>query len=66
MREWLARVLNEALDGAQPLSTHLHDGTLLCRLLNTIRPGLVPRFHERGALNAFRERENIETCVACW
>lgn len=67
---WISAVLGERIPVLEPLladpSQHvrpilgdaLHDGQLLCRLANKLRPGVVARFNERRV--PLYDRENIQ------
>lgn len=55
---WISSLLEDDSLNTGPLATHLKDGSVLCRLLNAIQPGLVPRFTLQPT-HILEERENI-------
>jgi len=60
--KWIGTVLSLNLDG--DIYTNLSDGVLLCKLMNKVYPGIVPKINERG--NSFKQMENIEAYLeAC-
>jgi len=55
-RGWIEEVLCEKL-GAGSLQQQLKDGTVLCRLINTIRPNMIPKIFTSQM--PFKQMENI-------
>ena len=49
VREWLAQVLDERVDPAAPLEDLLHDGILLCRIVNRIHPDAIQTINGAGS-----------------
>jgi len=58
---WIGEVLGEKLEG-EDLAAVLKDGTVLCRLMNCIKPNSVKRFRETGT--PFMLMENIQSFLA--
>jgi hypothetical protein len=56
VREWIEGVLGHKLEGAS-FRESLMDGTVLCELVNTLRPNMIPKIH-RSSILMFR-RENF-------
>ncbi|UYV60742.1 hypothetical protein LAZ67_1002085 [Cordylochernes scorpioides] len=53
---WIESVLGERLP-AGPYEEILRDGTVLCRLMNKLMPGCIPKYNTSGA--QFKMMENI-------
>jgi len=60
VRTWLAEVLDERIDPKAPLEELLHDGILLCRLLNRIHPDAIQTINGPGSTQ-FLLRDNVDT-----
>ena len=56
-KTWIEAVLGESF-GSSSFAEALQDGTRLCRLVNTIKPGAIPKFTEKPAME-IKKRENI-------
>lgn len=54
--EWVFTILGEPIPKAE-FENILHDGTVLCRLINKLAPGSVPKVNAGGG--QFKEMENI-------
>jgi hypothetical protein len=54
-KEWVEALTNETFEGA--FGESLRDGVLLCKLVNTIRPGTVKKVNESKM--PFKQMENI-------
>jgi len=70
--EWIERVIEpEKLANTNDLYTSLKDGLALCKLMNTINPGIIPKYSSKkdknGSIHPVIERENITLYLeACW
>jgi len=64
VRGWLAEVLDERIDPKAPLEALLHDGILLCRLLNRIKPDAIQTINGSGSTQ-FLLRDNVDTFLKC-
>jgi len=60
VRSWLAQVLDERIDASMPLDALLHDGVLLCRLMNRIHSDAIPSINSPSSAS-FLLRDNVET-----
>jgi len=60
VRAWLAVVLDERVDPKTPLEDLLHDGILLCRLMNRIVPDSIQTINASSS-TPFLLRDNIQT-----
>jgi len=60
VREWLAQVLDERINTETPLETLLHDGILLCRLVNRIHPDAIQTINGPTS-SQFLLRDNVDT-----
>jgi len=60
VREWLAEVLDERINPDAPLEDLLHDGILLCRLLNRIHPDAIETINGPTS-SQFLLRDNVNT-----
>jgi len=60
VRRWLSTVLDERLDECEPLESILHDGVLLCRIINRIQPDAIPSINSPDS-TMFLLRDNVET-----
>ncbi|XP_032219461.1 calponin-1 isoform X2 [Nematostella vectensis] len=69
-RDWLEKMLGERIAWGEETSLSkpgdafadaLDDGVVLCRIMNEVRPGTIPKIHgEKGAnVNVFKMQENI-------
>jgi hypothetical protein len=66
IRSWIESVLGEKLPSPD---THLclKNGVILCRLINTLRPGAIRKYTTTGKFHALVEIENINFYLkACW
>lgn len=54
--EWIFAILGEPVPNA-PFENILQDGTVLCRLMNKLSPGIVPKINTSGG--QFKMMENI-------
>eukprot|EP01121_Diplochlamys_sp_Union-15-3_P017106 TRINITY_DN595_c0_g1_i2.p1 TRINITY_DN595_c0_g1~~TRINITY_DN595_c0_g1_i2.p1 ORF type:complete len:375 (+),score=42.15 TRINITY_DN595_c0_g1_i2:34-1158(+) len=60
--QWIESVLGEKLNDLGDLHGCLKDGIILCRLLNKLKPGIIPKYNlpKKGqSLHPLMERENI-------
>jgi len=65
VRAWLADVLDERIDPDEDLEEILHDGILLCRLINRIKPDCIQSINGHGSTQ-FLLRDNVNTFLkAC-
>jgi len=64
VRAWLAQVLDERIDPAAPLEKLLHDGILLCRIVNRIHPDAIQTING-AASTQFLLRDNVNTFLKC-
>jgi len=63
-REWIEKVVGEEMD-KDTLQLWLKDGTILCKLVNTIfKHKKVKKIHPSGSM-AFKEMENIQNYLKC-
>jgi len=60
VRQWLAVVLDERIEQDIPLEDLLHDGSIICRLLNRVHPGAVPTINAPNSSH-FLLRDNVGT-----
>ncbi|GAM18668.1 hypothetical protein SAMD00019534_018430 [Acytostelium subglobosum LB1] len=61
---WVAEVLNVPLSEEVSFYEHFKSGVLLCRLINTIKPGVVKKINESAV--SFKQLENIDNYLkAC-
>ena len=60
--QWINAVLGGTelgnVSGRQAVQDKLRDGIILCKLMNTLRPGAIPKIHPANA-NKFKHMENI-------
>lgn len=60
--EWINAVLGGSelgtVKGKDEVQLKLKDGIILCKLMNTLQPGAIPKIHPAGA-NKFKHMENI-------
>jgi len=70
--EWIEKIIEpEKLVNNLDLFTSLKDGLVLCKLMNIINKGIIPKYSTKrdrnGALHPLMERENITLYLeACW
>ncbi|KAL6055860.1 LIM domain protein 3 [Balamuthia mandrillaris] len=65
LAEWVASVAGEPLEQPEDPISSLQSGILLCKLVNTIRPGIIRKFNTRRI--PLLEMENIGLYLkACW
>lgn len=57
VQKWIEAVLNEPFPHGKPYEEALKDGVILCKLMNTLSPGSVPKINTSGA--NFKLMENI-------
>jgi len=57
IRTWISNVLNEPIDRGKSFGEVFKDGVLLCKMLNKLKPGIVPKINT-GKL-PFHKMENI-------
>ncbi|CAF4007928.1 unnamed protein product [Rotaria sp. Silwood1] len=55
-REWVESVTGERFS-SDNYAEALHDGIILCKLMNKLKPGSVPKIHTQGP--SIKLRENI-------
>jgi len=60
VRAWLAQVLDERMEKDVPLEELLHDGVILCRLINRIHPDAIPSINAPNS-GMFLLRDNVDT-----
>lgn len=60
-QEWIETVLGEKFPAGQVYEEVLRDGQMLCRLMNKIHPGSVPKINSSGG--QFKMMENINLWV---
>jgi len=60
VRAWLAVVLDERVEEDVPLEELLHNGVLLCRLINRIHPDAIPCINSPNS-GMFLLRDNVDT-----
>jgi len=60
VRQWISVVLDERIEQGVPLQDLLHDGSIICRLLNRVHPGAVPTINAPGSSH-FLLRDNVGT-----
>eukprot|EP01105_Mastigella_eilhardi_P018837 TRINITY_DN4395_c0_g1_i1.p1 TRINITY_DN4395_c0_g1~~TRINITY_DN4395_c0_g1_i1.p1 ORF type:complete len:821 (+),score=188.59 TRINITY_DN4395_c0_g1_i1:105-2465(+) len=58
VRRWLLALLPASCSGTSPLCTLLKDGTVLCEMINTVKPGTIPKVNK--SVFVFKQAENIE------
>ena len=49
VRKWLAEILDERINPTAPLEELLHDGILLCRVINRIHPDAIQTINGSGS-----------------
>ena len=57
VQKWIEAVLNEPFPEGQPYEDVLKDGVILCKLMNTLSPGSIPKINISGA--HFKLMENV-------
>ncbi|KAK2703354.1 muscle-specific protein 20-like isoform X1 [Artemia franciscana] len=55
--EWIKEVTGETISSDLPYEDILRDGTVLCKLMNKLSPGSIPKFNQNGG--QFKFMENI-------
>lgn len=55
---WISQVTGERFPPGTSLPHLLRDGQVLCRLINKLSPGSVPKIHTSGAQFKFMENIN--------
>ncbi|CAG0920412.1 unnamed protein product, partial [Notodromas monacha] len=55
---WIAAVLGEAAPPGLQYDDYLRDGQVLCRLMNTLQPGIIKKINTSGAQFKFMENIN--------
>ena len=55
-RRWIEDVLHEPLPTSATLAAALKTGVILCRVVNTIKPNIVPKINERNQPYSHRVR----------
>lgn len=64
-QQWIEAVLGESLTGGDTFGDMLRNGIYLCRLLNAIKPGTVPKINLKPI--AMMQLENIRLFLhGCW
>jgi hypothetical protein len=66
-REWIELLIGERFDESLTFQENLKDGTKLCRLINAIMPGAIPKVQSSNM--PFRQMENINhflTAIEKW
>jgi len=61
-QEWIETVLGEKFPSGVAFEDHLKDGQVLCKLINKIAPGSVPKINSSGG--QFKLMENINNFQA--
>jgi len=56
-QEWIESILGEKFPKGQAYEDVLHDGQVLCKVLNKLKPGSIPKINESGG--QFKMMENI-------
>lgn len=70
--EWIEKIIEpDKMINVSDLYTSLKDGMVLCKLMNKISAGIIPKFStkvdKKGNLHPLMERENIGLYLeACW
>ncbi len=57
IQRWIEAVLGENFPPGKPFEDCLKDGIMLCRLMNKLEPGIVPKINESGP--SFKMMENV-------
>ena len=57
VQKWIEAVLNEPFPEGKPYEDVLKDGVILCKLMNTLSPGSIPKINVSGA--HFKLMENV-------
>lgn len=57
VQSWIEAVLGEKFPAGKPYEDVLKDGVVLCRLMNKLSPGIVPKINESGP--TFKMVENV-------
>jgi len=57
VQKWIEAVLNEPFPEGKPYEDVLKDGVILCKLMNTLSPGSIPKINISGA--HFKLMENV-------
>lgn len=60
-QEWIENVLGEKFPPGVPFEDYLRDGTVLCKLMNKLAPGSIPKINTSGG--QFKMMENINVYV---
>lgn len=58
-QEWIESILGSKFPAGQLYEDVLKDGVVLCRLINKIKPNLVPKINESGG--QFKLMENVNS-----
>lgn len=61
-REWIEQITGEPFDDALSFQENLKDGTKLCKLINSIMPGAIPKIQSSNM--PFRQMENINSFLS--
>lgn len=61
--QWITAVTGKMKPAGEELGAWLHDGTILCELVNTIRPGIIKKINKSSM--PFMQMENITAFLRC-
>ncbi len=57
-RLWIEKVLGTKFNPGEDLQKSLQDGTVLCKVIQVLKPGLIKRFNESSTLK-YKAIENM-------
>ena len=57
VQKWIEAVVNEPFPHDKPYEDALKDGVILCKLMNVLSPGSIPKINTSGA--NFKLMENV-------
>jgi hypothetical protein len=57
IQKWIEAVLKEPFPEGKPYEDSLKDGIILCKVMNTLSPGSIPKINMTGA--NFKLMENV-------
>ena len=64
VQKWIEAVLNEPFPDGKAYEDVLKDGVILCKLMNTLSPGSIPKINISGA--NFKLMENVSRYVCMY